>query len=176
MTTTSRSRRLAGIQSAAILLCLGAAAALLSFSRPAAAQNAKTPDPCALLTRAEIKAAIGQEVGEGKVNPNANPSVGVTCQYVVGSYGTFSILIKTARPEENAGKVKAELKKRNIAVTDAAGTGDQSFFSSMGYGMIQLNTFKGPHYLIITMLVQESTEAAQKTAAEKLMRLALTRI
>jgi hypothetical protein len=46
----------------------------------------------------------------------------------------------------------------------------------MGYGMIQLNTFKGSYYLIITMLVPESTEAAQKTAAEKLMRLALTRI
>ena len=115
-------------------------------------------------------------MSEGKPNLNANPVVGSTCQYVVGSYGTFSILIKTARPEENAGKVKAELKKGNITVTDAAGIGDQSFYSSMGYGMIQLNTFKGSYYLIITMLVPESTEAAQKTAAEKLMRLALTRI
>jgi|GEM_PF-672858 hypothetical protein len=158
------------------IVCIVTAADLIGIAGPAAAQGAKKPDPCALLTRAEIKAAVGQEVSEGKPNLNANPVVGSTCQYVVGSYGTFSILIKTARPEENAGKVKAELKKGNITVTDAAGIGDQSFYSSMGYGMIQLNTFKGSYYLIITMLVPESTEAAQKTAAEKLMRLALTRI
>jgi hypothetical protein len=42
--------------------------------------------------------------------------------------------------------------------------------------MLQLNTFKGSQYLIITMLVPGATETAQKTAAEKLMREALTKI
>jgi hypothetical protein len=42
--------------------------------------------------------------------------------------------------------------------------------------MIQLNTFKGSKYLIITMLVPGVAEAAQKTSAEKLMRIALRKI
>ena len=42
--------------------------------------------------------------------------------------------------------------------------------------MIQLNTFKGSQYLIITMLVPGVTDASQKEAAKKLMLKALTRI
>ena len=42
--------------------------------------------------------------------------------------------------------------------------------------MIQLNTFNGSNYLIITIMVPGATDATQKTAAEKLMRTALTKI
>lgn len=142
-----------------------------------AAQGTQQIDPCSLLTKADIKTAVGQEASDGKLNTNANQAVGNPCQYKVGDYGAFSILIKTAGPGENADKVAAELKKSNIAVSDASsGIGDRSFFSSPGYGMIQLNTFKGTKYLIITMLVPGATEAAQKAAAEKLMLKALTKI
>jgi hypothetical protein len=147
------------------------------FTGLAPAQGTQQIDPCSLLTKAEIKEAIGQEVSDGKLNTKANQAVGSPCQYKVGDYGSFSILIKTAGPGENADKVSAELKKMNIAVSDApAGIGDKSFFSSPGYGMVQLNTFKGTKYLIITMLVPGATEASQKAAAEKLMLKALTKI
>ena len=46
----------------------------------------------------------------------------------------------------------------------------RSFYASPGYGMTQLNTFKGPMYIIITLLVPEATELAQKAAAENPMR------
>lgn len=151
-------------------------ALVFCFTGMVAAQEVQKIDACALLTKAEIQAAIGQEVGDGKLNANANPLVGQPCEFKVGAYGVFSILVKTAGPGETADKVMAEFKNRKIAVSDAAGIGDRSFFSSPGYGMIQLNTFKGPRYLIITMLVPGATEAAQKTAAETLMRKALTNI
>lgn len=151
-------------------------AIVFCFICMAAAQDAKKIDACTLLTKAEIQAAIGKNVGDGKLNTKANPAVGLPCEYVVDSSGAFSILIKTVGPGENADKVMAELKKMKIAVSDAPGTGDRSFFSSPGYGMVQLNTFKGSKYLIITMLVPGTAEAAQKTAAEKLMRKALTKI
>lgn len=151
-------------------------ALVFCFTGMVAAQEAQKIDACTLLTKAEIKAALGQAVGDGKLNANANPAVGAPCEYKVGDYGVFSILAKAVGPGETADKVMAELKNRKIAVSDAAGIGDRSFFSSPGYGMIQLNTFKGPRYLIITMLVPGATEAAQKTAAETLMRKALTKI
>jgi len=143
----------------------------------AAAEGAQKIDACTLLTKVEIQAAVGQNVGDGKLNAKANPAVGIPCDYVVGDYGAFSILIKTTGPGETADKTKEELKKMKIAVADASsGIGDSSFFASPGYGMIQLNTFNGSNYLIITIMVPGATDATQKTAAEKLMRTALTKI
>lgn len=149
---------------------------ILAFTGTGLAQEAQKIDACTLLTKAEIQAALGQEVSDGKLKTTANPLVGQPCEYKVGGYGVFSILVKTAGPGENAEKVSAELQKHKIAVSDAGAVGDQSFFSSPGYGMIQLNTFKGDKYLIITMLVPGAAEAAQKSAAEKLMLTALAKI
>jgi len=146
---------------------------LMFLSGLAVAQNAKTVDPCSILTKAEIKAVIGQDVGDGKLTGSGIAAAGAPCQYTVGAGGVFSVLSKVAAPGENAPKVMEELKKRKIPVVDAPGIGDRSFFSNPGYGMVQLNTFKGPHYLIITMLVPGLTEAAQKTAATTLMNKAL---
>ncbi len=140
------------------------------------AQEARKIDACGLLTPAEIKAAVGKEVTEGKLNEKANPLVGQPCEYKVDGYGVFSILVKTAAPGETADNMIAELKKRHIAVSDAGAVGDRAFFSSPGYGMIQLNTFKGDKYLVITMLIPGAAEAAQKTAAETLMKTALTKL
>lgn len=151
-------------------------AAVICFVGMAAAQGAQKIDPCSLLTKAQIQAAVGQNVSDGKLNANANPATGAPCQYVIGDYGAFSILVKAVGPGETADKTMAELNKMKMAVSDAPGIGDRSFFSSPGYGMLQLNTFKGSWYLIITMLVPGATDAAQKTAAEKLMREALTKI
>ena len=153
-----------------------AVAAVFCLTGVAAAQGGQKIDACTLLTKAEIQAVIGQNVGDGKLNTKANPAVGLPCEYVIGSSGVFSILVKAVGPGETADKVMGELKKMKIAVSDAQGIGDRSFFSSPGYGMIQLNTFKGSKYLIITMLVPDAAEAAQKTSAEKLMRMALTKI
>lgn len=147
--------------------------AILFLSGLAVAQSPKTMDPCSILTKAEIKAAIGQNIGDGKLTGSGNPASGAPCQYTVGSGGVFSILSKTTSPGETAAKVMEELKKRKITVSDAPGIGDRSFYSNPGYGMVQLNTFKGSQYLIITMLVPGLTEAAQKTAATTLMNKAL---
>jgi hypothetical protein len=157
----------AGMIMAVIVFCLAGAGGT---------QGTPKINACTLLTKTEIQTAIGQNVSEGKINTNANPAVSAPCEYAVGSYGAFSILVKVTGPGETANKVMEELKKRKIPVSDAPGIGDQSFFSSPGYGMVQLNTFKGSNYLIITMLVPGATEAAEKTAAEKLMRKALTKI
>jgi hypothetical protein len=153
-----------------------AIAAIFCFTGMAAAQGGQKIDACTLLSKAEIQAVIGQNVGDGKPNSKANPAVGIPCEYPVGASGAFSLLVKAVGPGETADKVMGELKKMKIAVADAPGIGDRSFFSSPGYGMIQLNTFKGAKYLIITMLVPGATEAAQKTSAERVMNKALTKI
>ncbi len=133
-------------------------------------------DPCTLLTRAEIQEAIGKPVKDGVPNAKANPAVGIPCDFAVEPYGSVSILAVAATPSNAAEQVAAGLKKMNIAVTDAPGIGDRSFFANMGYGMLQLNTWKGPHYLILTMMIPGATEDQQKTAAGKLMAKMLGRL
>lgn len=54
--------------------------------------------------------------------------------------------------------------------------GDSSFFSSPGCGMVQLNTFNGNRYFIITMMVPGVKDAVQKSTAEDLMRKALKKM
>ncbi|HMK65857.1 MAG TPA: hypothetical protein VK564_08675 [Thermodesulfobacteriota bacterium] len=143
----------------------------ICVTTPALAQ-----DSCSLLTKADIQAVVGQPVGDGKLNMKANPAVGRPCEYIIGTSGVFSILMTAVRPGETPAKIRAELQKHKIAVSDAPGMADGSFFSSPGYGMIQLNSFKGSKYLIITMMIPGANEATQKTAAEKLMKKALTKI
>ena len=142
--------------------------------------EAQTPtnkiDPCALLTKAEIQEALGKPVQDGKPNTSANAAVGLPCQYVVGDYGVFSILVKPVGPGETPDNVLAGLNKAKMKTADAPGIGDRSFFSFPGYGMVQLNTFKGTQYVIMTMLVPGLSEEAQKAPAEKLMKKVLLKL
>ncbi len=81
----------------------------LLFAGVASAQQpesggAKKIDTCALLTKAEIQEAIGKNVQDGKLNPNANPAVGAPCEFVVEDYGAFSLLVKPVGPGETADR------------------------------------------------------------------------
>ena len=88
----------------------------------AAAQAGQKNDSCALLTKDEIKAAVGQNgdrsgkinvwnVSDGKLNTKANAAVGFPCEYAVGSGGAFSILIKNAGSGETADKMMGGTEK-----------------------------------------------------------------
>lgn len=154
---------------------LTAAVLTLGLAGPGSAPAAPA-DSCGVLTAAEIQAAVGKPVGEGKLNTRANPLGGRPCEHKVADLGVFSVLVKPVAPGETPATVKAALEKQRIAISPSAALGDGSFFSSPGYGMVQLNAFKGSSYAIITMLVPGAAEAPQKAAAEKLMRLVLQRI
>lgn len=143
---------------------LGAA---FAYAQPAAGKL----DPCALVTKADIEQAAGATATDGKLNAR-NREV---CDYQVGSGGVVNFVIRQAGPGENADKIMSELAKRKIATTETKGIGDRAFFASMGYGMVQLNAFKGAHYLIVTALLPTSAEAKTKTVCEQLARKALAK-
>jgi hypothetical protein len=146
---------------------------LLLLSLPAAFGQAKLPDPCALINKADVKEAAGKDVADGKLNPN---SAGPMCEFKVGDVGAFSLLVRQAGLSETPDKILQAFQKRKIETTEAPGLGDRSFFSSPGYGMVQLNTFKGSTYLIVTLLIPGTPEAAGRTVAEKAMRKALSKL
>jgi hypothetical protein len=138
--------------------------------------GAKKIDPCSLLTKAEIQEALGKPVQDGKLNTSANPVVGIPCDYIVGDYGVFSLLVKPLGPGETPDKILAGLNKMKMKTADAPGVGDKSFFAFPGYGMVQLNTFKGTNYVIMTLMVPGLSEDGHKAPAEKLMKLVLPKL
>lgn len=152
----------------------------LSFLGFIAAQTtALTPaplDPCTMITKADIEKVTGQNVSDGKLTGSGNAAAGAPCQYMVGMGGVFSLVTKAAASGETAANVMGELTKRKIPVAKVSGLGDSSFYSSPGYGMVQLNTFKGPYYLIVTILIPGVPEATLKTKAADLMKIALGKI
>lgn len=158
------------------VFCVSFVSLATASASQAAPGAAKNPDPCTLLTKGEIQEVIGQPVGDGKLNMMANASVGRPCEFKVGDYGVFSLLVKPVGAGENAMAGMAQLKKMGKSCTDVAGLGDGSFYFDAGYGMLSFNTFKGSTYLIITMLVPGMNADVQRTCAEKLMRKALAKL
>lgn len=127
-------------------------------------------DPCSLLAKADIKEVSGLDTSGGTLNKR-NATV---CDYVVGAGGVLNVSVPPA-PGATPDAMMAELKKRSIKTENAAGVGDRAFFPAMGYGMIQLNAFKGRHYVIITLMLPGMDEAKSKGVAAKLMTKALAK-
>ena len=143
---------------------------------PAASAAEKAIDPCSLLTQAEIQEALGKPVQAGKLNAGVNPAVGSNCNYIVGDFGSFNVLLKPLGYGETPERIKAQFAKMKMNPVDLPGVGDSSFFTSPGFGMTQLQTFKGSRYILFTILVPGAKEPAQQAAAAKLMRKLLSRI
>ena len=136
----------------------------------------KAADPCSLLTQAEIQEILGKPVQAGKLNAGVNPAVGSNCNYIVADFGSFNILLKPLGYSETPERIKAQFAKMKMNPVDLPNVGDSSFFTSPGFGMTQLQTFKGSKYILFTLLVPGLKEPAQQAAAAKLMRKLLPRL
>lgn len=147
-----------------------------AFAPAAAIAAEPAVTPCSLLSAAEIQAALGKPVQPGKLKTQANPAAGSDCSWMVGDIGSFNFLIKPLSSSETPERIKAEFARRKMAPLDLPKLGDCSFFTSPGYGMVQLHTIKGARYLLFTTLVPGVNEPALRAAAEKLMRAVLAKI
>jgi hypothetical protein len=156
-------------------ITLAVAVILFSLSSLFAQQGGvKKGDPCALITKADIQQAAGTSAEDGKNDPQN--SAGPNCTFKVGGMGVLSLVVRQSRPDEKPDLMVAAFKRHKIKVEEAAGIGDRSIFTSPGFGTVQLNTFKGSNYLILTMAMLGSPEAKQHAIAEKLMQKVLSKL
>ena len=155
-------------------LALTASALILFPSNGAAAE--KAADPCSLLTPTEIQAVVGMPVKTGTPKIHSNPAAGADCTYVIGDYGSFNVLVKPLQAYETPERIKDQFAKMKMKPVDLPGVGDASFFTSPGFEMVQLHTFKSSKYILFTLLVPGTKEIAARPLAAKLIKTALTRI
>ncbi|HEX7502729.1 MAG TPA: hypothetical protein VF451_04865 [Acidobacteriota bacterium] len=150
---------------------------LASVSLATAASAAgKSFDPCSLITPAEIQSVLGEPVKPGTAKIQANALAGADCTYVVGDFGSLSILVKPLQTGETPEKMKAMFAKMNMKPVDLPGVGDSSFFTSPGYEMVQLHTFKASKYILFTFMDSKRKEVAARPLAGKLMKMLLPRL
>jgi hypothetical protein len=148
---------------------------IVIFAAPQAG-TVKAVDPCSLLTQAEIQEILGKPIQAGKLNAGVNPAVGSNCNYIVGDFGSFNVLIKPLGYSETPERIKAQFTKMKMNPVDLPKVGDSSFFTSPGFEMVQLHTFKTSRYILFTLLVPGLKEPAVRPMAEKLMRKLLPRL
>jgi hypothetical protein len=110
----------------------------------------KTVDPCSLLTQDEIQEALGKPVKAGILKTHATPAAGADCNFVVDGFGSFNILLKPTYAGETPERIKAQFAQMKMNPVDLPNVGDYSFFTSPGFGMTQLQTFKGSKYILFT--------------------------
>ncbi len=145
----------------------------LIFFLLAFASAAADAGPCSLVTAAEVQAATGVAVAEGKVN-SINKQV---CDYKASAAGSLINLMLTDKgPGDSAERTVAELAKRRLKAEVAAGIGDGAYRSSPGYGMQQMGAYKGTKHVVVTALLAGAPEAKTKAAIEAVMRKALARV
>jgi hypothetical protein len=138
----------------------------------AAVASSNRLDPCTLVSKVEIEQVLGREVDD----PQPNPGNAAICDFRFNDQGSVSFTVQRGDAGAMPDRMVAELKKRNIPVTEASGIGDRSFFVSHGYGITQLNTFRGQHYVILTLSIPGATEGSQRAAAAELMQRALSKL
>jgi len=152
-----------------------AAALLLAFVAIASAQPAKL-DPCALVTQAEVKAALGMDVGALKINTMMGAAAGTLCDFQVGEIGAGGILLRTLSAVETPQRIRSESEKAKIATSDATGFGAGAFYAVGSYGVIQLNAFKGSTQVMVQLMLMTSPPDQVKAALAKLMNAVLPKV
>ncbi len=153
-----------------------AIAFLLTFAAAAVSAQPATLDPCGLLTQAEVKAALGMDVGPLKINTTMGAAAGKLCDFQIGDIGAGGILLRTLPAIETPQRIRSENEKAKLATSDATAFGPGAFYAVGSYGVIQLNAFKGSTQVIVQLMLMTKPPDQVRAALAKLMTAVLPRV
>ena len=139
-------------------IAFSVAASTFSFQSHAAAET----DACSLVTPAQVSAAVGFEVGDGK---HVTPTFVKTCTWTGtgGGVQTVTLNLQTGAFFDGAKKTAAAMVAGAGAAVKSAGVGDDSYFYVQGT-QVDLWMKKGSNACKITVYKQIPVE--QKQALE----------
>jgi hypothetical protein len=135
-------------------------------------------DPCALITKAEAEAALGEPVGEPQCDTSASPTGQALCVYSSSTSDRFvqisvtetSAMAETLRVQgESAGTIYRATKDNYEPVTEVPGIGDDAF-----WGVPGLHVLKGDVYVCIA--VGNTNKPENLELAQGLAEIAVPRL
>ena len=130
----------------------------------AVAAMAATDDACALVTPAQVSAAVGTTVGAGQY---VTPTFKKTCTWHAQG------IIVTLNLQDAAAFDKAkQMANYGAKMTDVAGLGDGAYFMSMGTQQVALMVKKGGTAFKVAVYSKqpmEKLEAMEKAVAQQVV-------
>jgi hypothetical protein len=114
----------------------------LAFVWEAPRVASAAPDPCSLLTQAEVSAALGVSVGAVK------PTQGKICRWAApgGRPGLTPAVVLTMQDAKAFDFAKSGSKSPNLVKTNVPGVGDDAVINSVGSATALLHVKKGDTY------------------------------
>ena len=147
-----------------------AAMALAAAVQPFSAARAAPSDACALLTAAQVSAALGAPVKAGEP---ITPTDHKVCTWAGGKAGWVTLMLQTAE-KFDAARRQAPALAGAVSVTSVSGLGDGAMFVGMGDNTGLVVKKGGVSFKVA---VYQHTTIDKKQAAEKtLAAQALTKL
>ena len=144
-------------------VCIGAAAMV------PAATRAPAGDACALLTPAQVGAALGVPVGAGAY---VTPTFKKTCTWTASaSGGGFVTLLLQDVSGFEGGKALGQMASKNLSVTPVSGVGDDAYYLAVGdqVGLIVKKGSAAFKVAVYAHIPVESKEAKEKILAQQVV-------
>jgi hypothetical protein len=111
------------------------------------AHGAPPADPCALLTAAQVSAALGVTVGEGKALASS------LCQWTApGKNGRSQGVAVTIGNAQKFAMAKTPVDAPSIKKTPVSGIGDEAVFGTSGVQAASINVKKGDVYFAVNLV------------------------
>ena len=148
------------------LVSLLSAVCLIAAAAPAASA-APAGDACALLTPAEVGAALGVAVGAGS---HVTPTFKRTCTWnaTASGGGTVTLMLQDVGGFDG-GKRLARMGGKNTSLTPVSGVGDDAYYLAIG-SLVGIMVKKGNvafKIAVYSRLPLDSLEAKEKALAQK---------
>jgi hypothetical protein len=135
----------------------------------AAASAAPAGDACALLTPAQVGAALGVSVGAGSY---ITPTLKKTCTWksTTSDGGYVTLMLEDVGGFEG-GKQLGQTASKNLSVTSISGVGDDAYYLAVGeqVGLIVKKGNVAFKVAVYAHVPVESKEAKEKTLAQQVV-------
>src|ERR1700730_16046225 len=134
-----------------------------------AATAAPTGDACALLTPAQVGAALGASVGAGSY---VTPTFKKTCTWnATTSGGGYVTLMLQDVGGFEGGKQLGQMASKNLSLTSISGVGDDAYYLAVGdqVGLIVKKGNSAFKVAVYAHIPVESKKAKEKTLAQQVV-------
>jgi hypothetical protein len=163
----------------ASFVALAVAILILALAAVPSASAAPPNDACALVTQAQMSAALGVPIGTGQ---HVVPTFTKECTWTPTGGATKDVKYATVSFQDPTGyamgkmvaqqaqaKVNKEEGAGSMAADSASGIGDDAYYTSMGTGYTALLLKKGN--VALKVAIYGEMPVAKKKAAEKTLAL-----
>ena len=134
-----------------------------------------TPNPCSLLSAAEVGAAAGEAIKDGVILFRNGSTA--SCSFARTRGGRIAILIRRPPSREWTGE-QVERMRRGVSLgsyREVDGVGERAFILDLKDAAAVLCVFESPYYLQVSVL--GAGDGSRKTeVVERLARIALRRL